>query len=100
MGVGFRSIRAEPHGSNREQARQDVFDYIEMFYTRPGDTAITTACLQSSSKNSISTSSKVSSKTGAIQTSMAAGDSGNAMTGCGLKVILGTTSESGGCIAP
>ena len=32
MGVGFRSIRAEPHGSNREQARQDVFDYIEMFY--------------------------------------------------------------------
>ena len=32
--------------------------------------------------------------------SMAVGDSGNAMTGCGLKVILGTTSESGGCIAP
>src|SRR6188474_1631201 len=37
------------------------------FTTQSGDTAITTACLQSSSKNSISTSSKVSSKTGAIQ---------------------------------
>ena len=37
------------------------------FTTQSGETAITTACLQSSSKNSISTSSKVSSKTGAIQ---------------------------------
>ena len=31
--------------------------------------------------------------------SMAVGDSGNAMTGCGWTVIHGITSESGGCIA-
>jgi hypothetical protein len=39
--------------AHHEQVRRNVFDYIEMFTTQSGDTAITIACLHWSLKNSI-----------------------------------------------
>lgn len=49
--------------ADREDARRDVFDYIEMFYN---PTRMQTGFLRYSSNCSISTGSKVSRETGAI----------------------------------
>ncbi len=54
---------------SRDEARQDVFDYIEMFYNPKRKHVGTGCCRPSSSKSSGKSNPKVSTKLGAIQCS-------------------------------
>lgn len=53
----------------RDAARQDVFDYIEMFYTQDVSTSGTACCPPSSSRSSRKSNPRVSTELGAIHCS-------------------------------
>lgn len=57
--------------TTREEARQDVFDYIEMFYNpKSAATATTTGSRRWNSSGGTSTRSRVSREVGAIQSAL------------------------------
>jgi len=55
---------------SRDEARLDVFNYIEMFSTRNANTSGTGCCRQSSSRSSRKSNPRVSTKLRAIQMSL------------------------------
>jgi putative transposase len=57
---------------SRDEARQDVFDYIEMFYNPKRKMSETGCCRPSSSKSSRKPNLRVSTKLGAIQDNLIA----------------------------